>query len=168
MQDEFFARLVAEEVKGRVGKGQEDYLRFPENWSRWQRTLVLLVKNLDDQLDVLSEEEDVETRRYKSMGDDGIRLLAEKSSEYEQRKKKIVRFKFHVEARLDEVSQMIALGTDQLDEKFETITFLRKAIERHRSLMEQHNLEETAIDKALWSALDGKWQFESITEADLA
>jgi hypothetical protein len=166
MQDEFFSRLVAEEVKGRVNAGQSDYLRLPENWSRWQRALVALVDNLNNQLAHLSNEEAEETQRYKQMGEDGLRLLAEKSAEYEQRKKKIARFKFHVEARLDEVSKMIALGTDQLDEKFEAIDFLRKAIEKHRSLMADHNLEETPIDKALWAALDGKWQFESITEAD--
>jgi len=168
MQDEFFARLVAEEVKGRVNKGQADYLRLPENWSRWQRALVALIDNLNNQLANLSSEEQDDTARYKQMGEDGLRLLAEKSAEYEQRKKKIARFKFHVEARLDEVSKMIALGTDQLEEKFEAIEFLRKAIQKHQSLMVEHNLEETAIDKALWAALDGEWRFESITEADFA
>lgn len=168
MQDEFFSRLVAEEVKGRVSRTQSEYLRLPENWSRWQRTLIALVDNLNNQLANISSEEREDTQRYKQMGEDGLRLLAEKSAEYEQRKKKIARFKFHVEARLDEVSKMIALGTDQLDEKFEAIDFFRRAIQKHRDLMTEHNLEETAIDKALWAALDGQWQFESITESDFA
>jgi hypothetical protein len=42
------------------------------------------------------------------------------------------------------------------------VEFLRKAIERHRKMMIDLVLEPTAIDQALWSSLDGKWEFDEI------
>lgn len=167
MIDETFARLVAEEVKNRVTPEQRDYLLLPENWGRWQRALVTLADNLDGQLKDLAAQEKLDTERYRALGDDGLKLLAEALSEYENRRKKITRFKFHVDARLDEVTRKIALGTDAVDERLKTVDFLRKAIERHRSLLEELDLEETPVDRALWAALDGKWEFEGITAEDL-
>jgi 3-deoxy-D-manno-octulosonic-acid transferase len=134
--DDTFARLVAEEVKNRVTDEQKDYLHLPENWGKWQRALIALNDNLASQLDGLAAQEAADTNRYRSLGDDGIRLLAESLSEYEHRRKKIVRFKFHVDARLDEVTRMIALGTDAVDERLKTVDFLRKAIEKHQFLLE--------------------------------
>jgi hypothetical protein len=167
MLDETFARLVAEEVKNRVTDEQREYLRLPENWGRWQRALVALTENLERQLGEIAAQEATDTERYRALGDDGLKLLAESLSEYENRRKKINRFKFHVDARLDEITRTIALGTDAVDERLKTVDFLRKAIERHRSLLHDLDLEPTVIDQALWAALDGKWEFDGITADDL-
>lgn len=163
MLDETFARLVAEEVKNRVTEEQREYLRLPENWTRWQRALMILADNLNNQLSVLTTQEQDDTERYKALGDAGLKLLAETLSEYETRRKKITRFKFHVDGRLDEVTRMIALGSDAVDERLKTVDFLRKAIERHRSLLQELDMEPTSVDQALWATLDGKWEFDDIT-----
>jgi len=167
MLDETFARLVAEEVKNRVTDEQREYLRLPENWGKWQRALVTLTENLERQLNDLKEQEEADTKRYRNLGDEGLKLLAESLSEYENRRKKINRFKFHVDARLDEITRTIALGTDAVDERLKTVDFLRKAIERHRSLLEELDMESTTVDQALWAALDGKWDFDDISLDDI-
>lgn len=167
MLDETFARLVAEEVKNRVTDEQKEYLRLPENWTRWQRALITLGENLTNQLEVLSKQEEQDTERYRELGDAGLKLLAESLAEYETRRKKISRFKFHVDARLDEVTRMIALGSDAVDERLKTVDFLRKSIEKHRSLMDELDVEPTPIDRALWAALDGKWEFGEVVSVDL-
>jgi hypothetical protein len=166
MNDDAFSRLVAEEVKNRVSRSQRDFLMLSDNWVRWQRALVALVDNLDRQLDRLSSDEEADKERYESLGDDGVKLLAEAMSDYEARRSKITRFKFHVDKRLDEVSRMIALGVDSSDEDISAHAFLRKAIEKHRELLEEFDLESTPIDIALWDALDGKWSFELIDLED--
>lgn len=162
MQDETFARLVAEEVKNRVTTTQADYLRLPENWGRWQRALLVLIDNLNEQLAELDEQERSDADRYNSLGEHGVTLLAESISENESRRKKINRFKFHVESKLDEVTRMIGLGTDAVDDQVKAVDFLRRAIERHRQLNEEADIDPTPIDMALWEALDGKWDFDSI------
>jgi hypothetical protein len=162
MQDETFARLVAEEVKNRVTPTQADYLRLPENWGRWQRCLLTLINNLDNQLVEINEQEESDARRYKGLGDQGITLLTESLSEHEARRKKITRFKFHVEGKLDEVTRMIGLGSEAVDDQVKAVDFLRKAIERHRELNEKAMIDPTPIDNALWQALEGRWDFDTI------
>jgi hypothetical protein len=44
---------------------------------------------------------------------------------------------------------------------------LKKAIIRHRSMLRDYDLEETAIDRALWSTLDGSWKFDEIDPSSL-
>jgi DNA-directed RNA polymerase specialized sigma subunit len=168
MLDEIFARLVAEEVKNKVSTEQTEFLRLPENWTRWQRCLTTLVENLQSQIDDITSQEETITTKYRLMGDEGLRLLAEVLSEFESRRKKIVRFKFHVEARLDEVARMIALGSDAIDERLKTVDFLRRAIHQHRTLVLEYEFEPSPIDNALWAATEGKWDFDNITADDLA
>ena len=48
MNDDSFARLVAEEIKNKVSDQQREYLKLPENWGRWQRAVSILLKNLDN------------------------------------------------------------------------------------------------------------------------
>ncbi len=167
MNDDAFSRLVAEEVKNRVSRSQREFLNLPENWSRWQRALVALVENLSNQIQRLDDDEQTDRDRYEALGNDGVKLLAEAMSDYESRRSKISRFKFHVDKRLDEVSRMIALGVDAADEDTTAHLFLRKAIEKHRDMLEEYDLEATPIDLALWEALDGKWSFELINADDL-
>ena len=162
MQDETFARLVAEEVKNRVTDTQVDYLRLPENWGRWQRALLTLIENLNNQLIGIDEQEKADADRYRSLGEHGITLIAESLSEHEARRKKITRFRFHVESKLDEVTRMIGLGTEAVDDQVKAVDFLRRAIERHRELNEQAMIDPTPIDLALWQSLEGKWEFDTI------
>lgn len=166
MNDDAFARLVAEEVKNRVSRNQREYLQLPDNWPRWQRALVALGDNLQGQLDRLAEDEQLDRDRYQALGEDGLRLLAEAMSDYESRRSKIERFKFHVDKRLDEVTVMIAMGIDAADQSVQGHVFLRKAIEQHRNMLEEYDLEPTPIDLSLWDALDGKWSFDSISLDD--
>lgn len=167
MLDDAFARLVAEEVKNRVSDAQRDYLRLPENWTRWQRALIALVENLNRQIDEINAKEAAQNARYTALGEAGVRLLAESMSEHEDRRKKIERFRFHVESRLDEVTRMIAVGSEEVDDRLKTVQFLRAAIDKHHELFAKFNLEPTKIDEALWAAVDGFWEFDGITEADL-
>jgi predicted nucleic acid-binding Zn-ribbon protein len=167
MNDDAFARLVAEEVKNKVSKNQREYLMLPENWSRWQRGLVALEKNLSNQLDQLSASEKEDTARYSVLGDDGVRLLAEALSDYENRKKKIERFKYHVDNRLDEITKMIAVGVDAVDDEVKMIDFIRRAIVTHKEMLFEFDMEPTPIDLALWASLEGKWKFDNINPDDL-
>ena len=165
MNKHSFDRLVAEEVKNRAHAHQREYLRLPENRERWRDALIELVDNLDEQERSIDRQEDADTLRYEALGNDGLRLLAEASSQYDIRRKKIGRFKFHVEARLDEVCRMIALGIDESgsgDETLQLVGFLRKSIERHREMMNEYDIEPSAIDLALWKSLDGKWHYDEI------
>lgn len=168
MNDDTFARLVAEEVKNRVSQSQSDYLRLPDNWTRWQRALVALSENLNRQVQRIDFDEAADKERYEALGEDGSRLLAEATADYENRRTKIKRFQFHVDNRLDEVTKMIAMGIDAAGEDIGQFVFLRKAIETHRTMMSDYDLEPTGIDTALWDALDGKWSFDSVDAESLS
>lgn len=167
MNDDAFARLVAEEVKNKVSRSQKEFLSLPENWNRWQRALLALAKNLENQLLDIEDDEADDKDRYQALGEDGVRLLAEALADYENRRKKIERFKYHVDNRIDEVTKMIALGVDSVDEELKTVEFLRKAIVRHREMLEENDMEPTPIDTALWSSLEGKWNFDNINIDEL-
>jgi hypothetical protein len=167
MNEDAFARLVAEEVKNKVPDSQRDYLRLPENWTHWQRALLVLIENLNGQLDELADAEKTATTRYKDFGDDGLKLLTEATVEYETRRKKVTRFKFHVENRLDEVTRMIALDSDAVDERLKTVDLFRRAIERHREMLDEYEMDVSLIDEALWAVLDGRWEFDDLNLNEL-
>lgn len=195
MDNDTFARLVGEEVKGKATQAQQDFLRLPENWTHWQRALKDILFSLEQQLATIDEKEVADRERYGAMADaivadanakkavadtsdyamaeyqqaleDSKRplfILAQREAEYEERRSKIKRFRHHVENRYDEVTRMIALGTEQVDERLAVVQFLRKGIQEHREMLDKFDLEPTAIDRALWAVLDGKWEFDSITE----
>lgn len=162
MSDDAFARLVADEVKNRVTPAQRDYFQLPENWDRWQRALVALIENLDDQLARLQEREERERVRYEALGQDGLRLLAEMLADVEGRMAKVSRFRYHVERRLESVQRMVNSQSDVIAERAQVADFLRTAIAQHRALCVEANLDPTPIDEALWSALDGRWEFDAV------
>ena len=166
MTDDNFAKLVAEEVKNKVSPANKRHLLEKENWGRWERALVALVENLNNQLTDIAEAIEADTERYSGI-EDGHILLSEALSAYESRKKKIERFRFHVENRLVDVSKMIETGLPMEDDVLERLLMLQKAIKRHKELMVTHDIESTVIDRALWDSLDGKWNFDNITERDL-
>lgn len=166
MNDDTFAKLVAEEVKNRINSDARESLFQKENWDRWERALIALVQNLDGQLERIAEDRRADEERYSAI-DGGNVLLTEALAHYEKQSKKIERFKFHVENRLMQVSKMIATGARFEDDISKQLVMLKKGIEKHRELMNQNDLESTPIDESLWDLLDGKWTFDSINEGDI-
>lgn len=159
MNDDAFARLIAEDVKNNASMAQREYLCMESNLNRWQRGLIALVSNLDEQISAIESDESSDASRYTDMGKDGIFLLSQSIEHYAAKKSKIRRFKFHVEKRLDEVTMMIeSNGNGSLG----YAEFLKAAILKHRELMDRFDLEPTDIDKALWAAVNNSWEFETI------
>lgn len=157
MNDEMFVRLVAEDVKNRASETQQEYLHLVENRERWKRALISLVNNLDEQIKSLNDDKELDIERYSSFGEEGKVLLVEATASYDARLSKIERFKFYVNKRLDYVA---GLGEDT--SMASRVEFLEAAINKHKELMEQFDLESTEIDFALWSSLDGNWMFDDI------
>jgi hypothetical protein len=62
---------------------------------------------------------------------------------------------------------MIETGAEIQTDGWDQVEFLRRAIVTHRTLMRSFDLEDTAIDRALWSTLDNKWLFDSVTSDNL-
>lgn len=168
MNNDAFARLVAEEVKNRVSQQQIDYLNMPDNWGRWHRALLALNKNLENQLERLEEDKQYDIARYSQLGEDGVRLLAEAIASYDDKIKRIERFKFHVENKIDYVTQKMALGINSYTpaDMSQSEALLRNGIQRHMDLLQEFDMEPTEIDKALWALLEGKWLFDSVTVED--
>jgi hypothetical protein len=167
MNDDSFARLVAEEVKNKVSRSQREILLQKENWDKWRRALIALIETLQVQLDNISEDQNADKERYGRLGPDGTRLLATAIADYEQRRSKIERFKFHVERRLDEVEQMITTGSLPEADPLKNAVLYENAIKKHKSMIEEFDIEPTPIDLALWNALDGVWAFSKIKAEDI-
>ena len=153
MNDDTFARVVAEDVKNRATQPQKEYLKLPENWDRWQRSLATLETNLNDQLASIHNSERKQIDTYQALGTDGAKLIVEATIEQEARRKKIERFKFHVTSKIDEVTRLIVTGGE---------------IEQHYSMMVSCDFEPTPIDSALWAALEGHWEFDNLVKEEMA
>jgi hypothetical protein len=163
LTDDGFAQLVAEEVKNKLSPSQREALLETDNWDRWKRALTALAENLISQIQEIEANAEADNNRYVAMGRDGRKLAREAEAAYASRKAKIERFKFHVEKRLDQVVGMISTGQPIDMSPFETANFYRRAIIRHRELMTQYDMEDTAIDRALWDTLENKWEFDRVT-----
>lgn len=166
MRDESFADLVALEIKNHATEEQKAYLRLPENWNRWQRAIQALIDNLDRQLAGITQQEQRQIEAYTDMPD-AIAVVSELMAEFDYRRKKIERFRFHVLRRLDEVSALISNGSEEIEERAHTVEMLRRAIQKHREMMDEFDLDPTPIDKALWAVLNGEWKFDTITESEI-
>lgn len=172
ISDDEFARLVSEDVKNKVSSRQRQVLLDPQNWTRWKRALVLLIENLDEQILNIEDDQRTDAERFGAMGEDGKILLQESEFAYRTRKTKIERFRFHVNRRLDDVMKVIETGaSEHVNRDVLTASsdanFYRKAIAKHRALLEEYDLEATEIDRALWRALDNEWAFEEINESNI-
>jgi hypothetical protein len=157
MNDDMFARLVAEDVKNRVSDTQSEYIHLPQNRERWKRALLALVRNLDEQIADIKDDKELDSQRYADLGSDGTVLLAEAMQSYDGRLAKIERFRFFVNKRLDYV---VSLGEDE--GAISRANFLESAILKHKSLMDEFDMEPTDIDVALWASLENKWQFDDV------
>jgi hypothetical protein len=161
MNDDMFARLVAEDVKNRVSDTQSEYIHLPQNRERWKRALLALVRNLEEQIADIKDDKELDSQRYADLGSDGTVLLAEAMQSYDARMAKIERFKFFVNKRLDYV---VSLGEDE--GAVSRVNFLESAILKHKSLMDEFDMEPTDIDVALWASLENKWQFDDVTSPE--
>jgi hypothetical protein len=164
--DDVFAQMVAEEVKNKLSGSQRETLLKEENWDRWLRALVALSENLAAQIDNISTDSESDANRYRALGKEGQKLVAEAAAAYAFRKNKIERFKFHVDKRLDQVTKMTASGEPIDLNPYEAAAFYRKAIARHQELFANFDLESTILDVALWAALKQQWKFDEITYDD--
>jgi hypothetical protein len=161
MNDDMFARLVAEDVKNRVSDTQREYLHLPQNRERWKRALLALVRNLEEQMRNIADDKEMDIERYSELGEDGKMLLVEAVQSYDGRMTKIERFKFFVDKRLDYVA---SLGEDE--GATTRVAFLEAAIMKHKSLLDEFDMEPSDVDIALWASLDGKWEFDDITYSE--
>jgi hypothetical protein len=62
---------------------------------------------------------------------------------------------------------MIATGARFEDDLAKQVITLKKGIQRHREMLQEFDLEDTAVDRALWDLLEGKWSFDSIDESEI-
>lgn len=167
INDQTFAKMVAEEVKNKLSPGQRKVLLEKENWERWRQNLVALLDNLDEQIRNTEKSRIADVQRYESFGDEGLALVEQANASYDSRTKKISRFRFHVERRLNEVATMIDTGEVSESSGWESVEFLKRGIAKHRALLREYDLEETVIDRALWSLLDERWEFDNIRPIDV-
>jgi len=168
MDDQTFAKMVAEEVKNKLSPSQRRVLLERGNWERWRQNLVALIENLDSQMVKTEKARQDDTERYQSFGNDGLALLESANSSYDSRIKKISRFRFHVERRLNEVATMIDTGEMLENSGWSNAEFLRRGIAKHKSLMREYEFEETVLDRALWSLLEDRWEFDDIRASDVS
>jgi hypothetical protein len=157
MNDDTFARIVAEDVKNKATISQQEYLSMAHNRDRWKRALTALIDNLNDQIEDINDDEAADIERYEKLGKSGIGLLSSATATYEERRHKIERFRFHVENKLDQVCAM-----SDTEEFLSRADLFEKAIRQHRLLMEECDMEVTPADEALWATLDGKWEFDDV------
>jgi hypothetical protein len=162
VNDDAFARLIAEDVKNNISAAQKEYLQMPSNLNRWHRGLIALNRNLEEQIQSIAKDEEADIVRYINLGKDGEFLLSQAMSHYSEKKSKITRFKFHVEKRLNEVLIKIDSGNDGENSYSD---FLKLSILKHKELIEKLELEPTDIDKALWASVDGLWLFDDVLES---
>jgi hypothetical protein len=164
INDDAFARMVAEDVKNKLSPFHKNQLMDKGNWDRWKNALILLSENIQEQIDDISADMQSDEDRYNAMGQSGKKLAREARAAYESRLKKVSRFKFHVDKKLDEVTAMIDTGLAVASDGWDKVDFLKRAIAKHRSMIYEYDFEHTAIDSALWAALDEKWEFDDIKE----
>lgn len=162
ISEESFARLVADDVKNRVTDEQRKYLRLYENRGRWREHILALLENLESQVEEIDRRVEQDRDLYGSLGDEGIKLMAEAQASSDERRKKVMRFRFHVENRLDECDRLDAIESDRPDEFAASAAFMKRAIEKHKEMTFAAEYDPTEIDVALWQSLGGEWKFDDI------
>lgn len=170
ISDDMFAYMVSEDVKNKLSPSQKSVLMQKENWSKWQRCLVALIDNLEEQLENLHEDEDADMKRFSELESrygSKRNLVQQAERSYASKRTKIERFKFHVSKKLDDVTRMIETGSLMESNGWDQVEFLKRAIYTHRQMLTEHDMEPTPIDEALWSALQNKWEFDNIDTSSL-
>jgi hypothetical protein len=160
LNDDAFARIVAEDVKNTADQEHKSYLRAFDVAPRWREALYALLENLNMQIAGVDKDEEREIAAASKMPN-SKHFEFEVKEKHEFRRSKVVRFKFHVEQRLAEADRLIILE-ESGDKEQNVESFLRKAIEEHNNLMEEFDMVPTAIDDALYDAVKGRWTFGDI------
>lgn len=124
MDDETFARMVAEDVKDKLTVTQRAWVRSSENRTRRHRALSELARNLDDQLAAIDSANRDELAGATDRPPAEIEALR---FDQRGRRRKIERFRFFVVAALDEFDQEMRQMAD---------------VERTRQRADQANSEE--------------------------
>jgi hypothetical protein len=148
MNDESFARIVAEDVKNKITESQRDYLMLPQNRDRWKRALIALINNIESQIADIEDDKTSDVERYEALGVQGKALAVEASAAYDAKLNKINRFKFYVENRLTFVEGLV-------DEQYEMSRkeILEAAIHKYLQMLDDLDYERTELDDALEYAL---------------
>lgn len=158
MDQQEFDRIVSEDVKNILSSEKQDYLRIASNLERWKKSLLKLLDNLDEQVAELAHSEAVVTEALPTD------LITTYKIDADEKKTKIGRFRFYVTQRLSEVERMLALGEDGQEEDLRLASFYRNAILEHRTIMEEHDIESSPVDHALWNSIDGVWSFVDLDQ----
>jgi hypothetical protein len=164
INDETFARLVADNIKNRTTTAQNKYLELPENSYRWQRALNALIRNLDEQINQINLDAQSDSDRYSQIGDAGAELLTQAISHYDAKKQKIERFRFYVVKKLADV---VMSGKVNNSVAQDGDSIVHRAVRKHMSMGQLYGIEQTPLDRALYKALEGIWSFDDLKEEDL-
>lgn len=165
ISDDMFAYMVSEDVKNKLSPAQRATLMQKENWTKWQKCLIALIANLDEQLENLHDDEDADMKRFSEMESrygSKRNLVQHAEQSYASKRIKIERFKFHVNKKLDDVTRMIETGAVTESNGWEQVDFFKRAIYTHRKMLTDNDMEPTSIDEALWATLQNKWEFDTI------
>jgi len=155
MNDQTFKDLVAEDVKGRSTADQQAYLALPENLETWESVLLELIHTLDEQIAANQAAMTKDSALYEALGPDGLKLKVESEIAYMEQCRKIVRFKHHVEKRLNHVSRLLSIQENSTDQsKAKMVDFLTLGIRRY--------LDQGSADtRHLEALLRGEWTFDA-------
>lgn len=148
MNDESFARIVAEDVKNNITESQRDYLMLPQNRNRWKRALTALLENLNSQIQGLEADKNDDSERYAALGVQAKAMLVEANAAYDAKLNKITRFKFYVENRLNFVEGLVDDESDMSRKEL-----LEAAIHKYLEMLDEFDYERTELDDALEHAL---------------
>jgi hypothetical protein len=148
MNDESFARIVAEDVKNNITESQRDYLMLPQNRNRWKRALTALLDNLSSQIQGLEADKNDDSERYAALGVQAKAMLVEANAAYDAKLNKITRFKFYVENRLNFVEGLVDDESDMSRKEL-----LEAAIHKYLEMLDEFDYERTELDDALEHAL---------------
>lgn len=162
IDDETFARLVADNIKNKTSVAQNKFLELPDNNLRWQKALNSLIDTLNDQINKISYETKESIGKYSDYGDISHDSLTRTIAHGDTRKQKIERFKFYVEKKLSE-----AQSIDAADVVADLGSLTVMAIRKHQEMSLYHKIENTPLDIALYDSLNGVWSFNKIRESDL-
>lgn len=158
MDQEHYATLVDDEIRGKAPASAAAELRRPENLDRWYAQLVTIKQSVESQLGVKRSEIKRTVLDAEARGT----AATEEKSKYEGWRISVLRFKSGVESRLAEVNHLRrqALGetgpdrTEQERNRYgQQVSLLRKAIKEHHDRSVSDDLEPTDFDVELWATI---------------
>lgn len=166
ISEDAFAHMVAQEVKNKASEEHRQFLMQPGNIERWLKTLNALLDNLNRQVEEAHAEMESDCDRYEKLGEDGVVLLAEAKHYYEQKINKVEKFKFYVIKRISDVATISSQYKSGDVDNEKMLLMCKDAIIAHMRYLQEHDIETTPADEALYQALEGVWAFDQIPAPD--